>query len=97
LTATARTARDGLDSFTEAEAALAQVMADNHDARAVREEMAPTAERLIERMSDAGFGEPMHVRASDVLARLKAVAGRTRGANQGAVAATLIESSSPSQ
>jgi len=101
LTATARTSRDGLDSFTEAEAALAQVVADNHDARAVREEMAPTANHLIERMSDAGFGEPVHVRASDVLARLKAVAGGTQGTNQGttqgAVAATLIESSSPSQ
>jgi len=91
LTATARSSRNGLDSFTEAEAALAQVVADTHDARAVREEMAPTAERLIERMSDEGFGEPTHVRASDVLTRLKAVAGGAQGAAlQGA---TLIESS----
>jgi phage shock protein A len=91
LTATARTSQNGLDSFTEAEAALAQVVADNHDARAVREEMAPTAERLIERMSEEGFGEPAHVRASDVLTRLKAVAGGSQGAAlQGA---TLIESS----
>jgi hypothetical protein len=53
--------------------------------------MAPTAERLIERMSDEGFGEPTHVRASDVLTRLKAVAGGAQGATlQGA---TLIESS----
>jgi len=86
LTATASTSRNGLDSFAEAEAALAQVVADNHDARAVREEMAPTADHLIERMSDAGFGEPVHVRASDVLTRLKAVAAGTLGA-------TLIESS----
>jgi phage shock protein A len=89
LTATARTSRNGLDSFTEAEAALAQVVADNHDARAVREEMAPSADHLIERMSDEGFGEPLHVRASDVLARLKAVAGGSPGATP----ATLIESS----
>jgi phage shock protein A len=86
LTVTARTSRSGLDSFTEAEAALAQVVADNHDARAVRDEMAPTADHLIERMSDAGFGEPIFVRASDVLTRLKAVAAGTQGA-------TLIESS----
>jgi phage shock protein A len=86
LTATTRTSRSGLDSFSEAEAALAQVVADNHDARAVRQEMAPTADDLIERMSDEGFGEPVHVRAVDVLARLKAVAAGTQGA-------TLIESS----
>jgi hypothetical protein len=42
-------------------------------------------------MSDEGFGEPANVRASDVLIRLKAVAGGAQGAAlQGA---TLIESS----
>jgi len=90
LTDTMRTSRSGLDSFGEAEAALAQVVADNHDARAVRHEMAPSAEHLIERMSDAGFGEPTHVRAGDVLARLRTAA-------LGAPVSTLIESTSHSQ
>jgi hypothetical protein len=40
----------------------------------VREETAEPAETLVERMSDAGFGESPHVRASDVLARLRAKA-----------------------
>jgi phage shock protein A len=75
LTATMHTSETGLDSFSEAEAALAKVVANNHDARVVRQEMAAPAEQLIERMSDAGFGEPLQVRASDVLARLRAVAG----------------------
>jgi phage shock protein A len=74
LAATTHTSRNGLDCFTDAEAALAEVVADNQDARFVREEMAPPAEYLIERMSDAGFGDPVHVRASDVLARLRTVA-----------------------
>jgi phage shock protein A len=87
LTATTRASRSGLDSFGEAEAALAKVVADNHDARVVREEMAPPAERLIERMSDGGFGEPLNVRASDVLARLRLTAG-------GPQASHLIESTS---
>jgi phage shock protein A len=73
LSVATQTSGSGLDSFGEAEAALAKVTADNHDARMVREEMAPPAERLIERMSDAGFGAPVHVRAADVLARLRAV------------------------
>ena len=75
LSATAQTSADGLDHFSEAEAALAKVAADHHDARLVRQEMAPPAEVLVERMSDAGFGEPAHVRGSDVLARLRATAG----------------------
>ncbi len=75
LAATAHTSGSGVDSFTDAEAALAQVVAKNQDARFVRAEMAPPAELLIERMSDAGFGEPVHVRASDVMARLRATAG----------------------
>lgn len=90
LTGTMRNSPNGLDSLAEAEAALAQVVADNHDARAVRLEMAPPAEHLIERMSDAGFGKPTHVRASDVLARLKAAA-------QGVSIPTLIESVPNSQ
>jgi phage shock protein A len=76
LTATTHNSHTGLDSFSDAEAALAQVIAENQDARFVREEMAPPAEHLIERMSDAGFGDPVRVRASDVLAQLRtAVAG----------------------
>jgi phage shock protein A len=74
LTVTTHASRNRLDSFTEAEAALAQVVAENQDARFVQEEMAPPAEYLIERLSDAGFGDPMHVRASDVLVRLRAAA-----------------------
>ena len=77
----------GLDHLSEAEAALAKVAADHHDARLVRQEMAPPAEYLVERMSDAGFGEPAHVRASDVLARLRATAG-------GRPVSHLIESTS---
>ena len=78
--------REGLDSFAEAEAALAKVVADNHDARVLRDEMTPPAERLIERMSDAGFGESVQIRAADVLVRLRSAAGLQ--------AAPLIESTS---
>jgi len=73
LAGTMHTSRSGCDSLSEAEAALARVVADNDDARAVRNEMAP-ADHLIERLSDAGFGEASHVKASDVLARLKTAA-----------------------
>jgi len=90
LSATTQASRSGLDSFSAAEEALAKVVADNHDARVVREEMAPTAERLIERMSDGGFGEPLHVRASDVLARLRLTAGEPQAPH-------LIESTSNPQ
>jgi phage shock protein A len=89
LAATTPGSSAGLDSFSEAEAALARVAADNHDARIVREQMAPPAEDLIERLSDAGFGEPVHVRASDVLARLRASAA-------GQQAPHLLESASNS-
>jgi phage shock protein A len=75
LTATMHASQTGLDSFSEAEAALAKVVVDNHDARFVQQEFAPQAEPLIERMSDAGFGVPTQVRACDVLARLRAAAG----------------------
>jgi phage shock protein A len=74
LTATAPTSASGLDHFSEAEATLARVAVDNHAARLVREETAEPAETLVERMLDAGFGESPHVRASDVLARLRAKA-----------------------
>jgi phage shock protein A len=75
LSTTMLASETGLDSFSEAEAALAKVEARNHDDRVVRQGMAPTAERLIERLSDAGFGEATQVRASDVLTRLRAAAG----------------------
>ena len=81
LTATKFASRTGLDSFSEAEAALATVVADNHDARFVRQEMAPPAEHLIERMSEAGFGEPIYIRASDVLARLRTTAAGPQPSN----------------
>jgi phage shock protein A len=87
LSATMQTSADGLDHFRAADAALARVAADNHDARAAREEMAQPAETLVERMSDAGFGESSHVRASDVLARLRATAA-------GRPVSHLIESTS---
>ena len=80
------TSQDSLDSFAEAEAALAKVVADNHDARVLRDEMTPPAERLIERMSDAGFGESVQIRAADVLVRLRSAAGLQ--------ASPLIESTS---
>jgi phage shock protein A len=89
LAAAASTSNTGRDSFSEAEAALAKVVADNHDARIVRQEMAPPTEYLIERMSDSGFGEPVHLRASDVLARLRSAAGPN--------ASHLIESTSNPQ
>jgi phage shock protein A len=75
LSATSSNPRNGLDRFSEAEHALAKIVSDNQDARAVREEMRPAAEQLIERMSDAGFGTPVHVRPSDVLLRLRVAAG----------------------
>jgi phage shock protein A len=75
LTSTVNVAEAGLDSLGEAEAALAKVVANNHNARVIRQEMAP-AEQLIERMADAGFGQPTHVLASEVMLRLRAAAGR---------------------
>lgn len=75
LNAAAPGKQDGLDSFSEAEAALARVNADNQETRFVRDEMAPPATQLIERMSDAGFGEPVQVRAVDILTRLRSEAG----------------------
>jgi hypothetical protein len=43
--------------------------------------MAPPAEHLIERMSEAGFGAPVYVRASDVLARLRTTAAGPQPSN----------------
>ncbi len=73
--------RDGIDTLAQAESALAALEADNHDARAIREELAPPTDRLIEQMADLGFGAPTRVRASDVMDRLRAKA---------VVSATLI-------
>lgn len=84
LTGTIHGSETGLDSLSEAEIALEKVRADNQNARAIRHEMSQPAEHLIERMSEAGFGRPTHIRASDVLARLR------RAAEQ--PVATLIES-----
>jgi hypothetical protein len=64
----------GLDRFAEAEAALAKINGDNADARAVREEMAPAAERLTERMAKEGFGRPVTIHAADVMTRLRTMA-----------------------
>lgn len=64
----------GLDRLAEAEATLAQINADNADNHAVREEMTPPADRLIERLSNEGFGVPVGIRAEEVMARLRAMA-----------------------
>jgi phage shock protein A len=66
--------RPGHDVFAAAELALEQVNTDNADARAVRDEMVPQADRLIERLSNDGFGRPVAVRATDVMARLRMMA-----------------------
>ena len=67
--------RSDLDSLAEAEAALAQVVAENQEARFVRDVMAPPAEQLIERMAETGLGDPVRPNAADVLARLRRAAG----------------------
>jgi hypothetical protein len=59
------------DAHRTARAALAV-------ATAVREEMAPATEQLIERMSDAGFGAPGRVRPADVLLRLRAAVAESQ-------------------
>jgi phage shock protein A len=65
----------GSDRIAEAEAALEKLNADNAGAKAIREEMVPQADRLIERLSDDGFGPPLRVTADDVMARLRVMAG----------------------
>src|SRR4029078_10008369 len=74
LTGTIHGSETGLDSFSEAEIALEKVRANNQNARAIRHEMSQPAEHLIERMSEAGFGRPTYIRASDFLARLRKAA-----------------------
>jgi phage shock protein A len=64
----------GRDRLSEAENVLDKINAENDDARAVREEMAPGPDRLIERLSGQGFGPPVGVRATDVMARLRTMA-----------------------
>jgi phage shock protein A len=59
------------DPLTEAEDALARVNADNANARAVRAEMAPPAQRLTAQLASEGFGAPLAIRPDDVLARLR--------------------------
>lgn len=68
------TAPGGLPFLARAEAALVEVDAAQADAEAVRREFAPPAETLAEDMAEAGFGRPMRVLASDVMARLRALA-----------------------
>ncbi len=74
LNGAASSSPPGRDRLAEAETALEQINADNADARAIREEMAPHADRLIERLSDDGFGLPVTVRPADVMARLRMMA-----------------------
>ena len=74
LNGAASRSHSGHDCLSEAEATLQQINADNADARAIREEMAPQADRLIERLSDQGFGRPVTVSPADVMARLRMIA-----------------------
>lgn len=67
-------AGDGLTPLTRAEAALARVEAEQAEAEAVRVAFAPEAATLTDDLAEAGFGAPTHVRAQDVLARLRALA-----------------------
>jgi hypothetical protein len=64
----------GADHFTEAEDVLARVNADNANSRAVRLEMAPPAERTAELLANEGFGRPLAVQPTDVMARLREMA-----------------------
>ena len=74
LNGAASLSHSGHDCLSEAETTLQQINADNADARAIREEMAPQADRLIERLSDQGFGRPVTVSPADVMARLRMMA-----------------------
>ena len=74
LNGAASLSQPGLDRLAEAETVLEQINADNADAKAIREEMAPQADRLIERLSDQGFGHPVTVNPADVMARLRMMA-----------------------
>jgi phage shock protein A len=74
LNGAASLSHPGHDRLAEAETALDQINADNADARAIRQEMTPQADRLIERLSDQGFGRPVTVSPADVMARLRMMA-----------------------
>jgi hypothetical protein len=74
LNGAASLSHPGHDCLSEAETALEQINADNADARAIRQEMAPQADRLIERLSDHGFGRPVAVSAADAMAGLRMMA-----------------------
>lgn len=63
-----------LDRFAEAEAVLAKLNAENADARAVRDEIAPPSERVTERLANEGFGKALTISAADVMVRLRTVA-----------------------
>ena len=75
LNAAAPALSSDLDSFAEAEAAPAQVVSENQDARFVRDVTAPPAEQFIERMAEAGLGDPVQPNPADVLAGLRSAAG----------------------
>jgi phage shock protein A len=77
LNSVAPNSTTGLDRFADAEATLSRIESDNHNAKAIREEMASPADRLIEQMSDLGFGTPTVVRPSDVMTRLRLMATST--------------------
>jgi phage shock protein A len=62
------------DPLTDAEDALARVNVANANARAVRAEMAPPAQRLTALLASEGFGAPLAIRPEDVLARLRSKA-----------------------
>jgi phage shock protein A len=74
LNGAASSSHPARDALAEAEAALQRINVDNDDARAIREAMAPQADRLIERLSHDGFGSPVTVRPADVMARLRMMA-----------------------
>jgi phage shock protein A len=74
LNGAASLSHPGRDRLSEAEAELERLNADNVDAKAIREEMAPQPDRLIERLADDGFGRPVSIRAEDVMARLRMMA-----------------------
>jgi phage shock protein A len=64
----------GLDRLAEAEEALARISVDNANARAVREDLVPSSERLSELMASQGFGRPVSISAADVMTRLRTMA-----------------------
>jgi phage shock protein A len=64
----------GSDPIARAEAALARLETSNADREAVRLEFAPPGAAVADDLADAGFGRPNRVLASDVMARLRAIA-----------------------